>query len=73
MQHPQPNSRCRQRLPSRGRAVKAAEVEQRAYPFRHGLPEAKHNANSEYPAISADRAVQRGKYDEQLLHCAGGA
>ena len=72
MQHPQPNPRCRQRLSSRGRAVKAAETEQRAYPFRHGLPEAEHNADSEYPAISAGIAVQRAKHDEQLLHCAGG-
>ena len=72
-QHPQPNPRCRQRLSSRGRAVKAAEAEQRAYPFRHGLPEAKHNTDSEHPTISADRAVQRAKHDEQLLHGIGGA
>ena len=31
------------------------------------------NANSEYPAISADRAVQRAEYDEQLLHRFGRA
>ena len=52
MQHPQPNPSCRQRLSSRGRAVKAAEAEQRAYPFRHGLPEAEHNADSEYPLLT---------------------
>ena len=73
MQHAQPNLRCRQRLSSRGRAVKAAEAEQRAYPFRHGLPEAEYNENSEYPAISADCAVQCTKYDEQLLRGSGGA
>ena len=72
-QHPQPNPRCRQRLPSRGRAVKAAEAEQRTYPLRHGLPEAEHNADSEYPAISAGNAVQRTKHDEQLLRSVGGA
>ena len=69
----QPNPRCRQRLSSRGRAGKAAEAEQRTYSFRHGLPEAEHNADSEYPAISADCAVQCTKYDEQLLHGVGGA
>ena len=73
MQHAQPNPRCRQRLSSRGRAVKAAEAEQRAYPFRHGLPEAEHNADSEYPAIPAGNAVQRAEHDEQLLHGVGGA
>ena len=62
-----------QRLPDRGRAIKAAEVERRAYPFRHGLPEAEYNENSEYPAISADCAVQCTKYDEQLLRGVGGA
>ena len=71
MQHAQLNSRCRQRLPSRGRAGKAAEAEQRTYPLRHGLPEAEHNADSEHPAISAGCAVQRAKHDEQLLHSAG--
>ena len=35
--------------------------------------EAEHNEDSEYPAISADRAVQRAKHDEQLLHGVGGA
>ena len=73
MQHAQPNPRCRQRLASRGRAVKAAEAEQRAYPFRHGLPEAEHNEDSEYPTISAGNVVQRAKHDEQLLRGSGGA
>ena len=48
-------------------------MKRKTYPFRHGLPEAEHNADSEYPAISADRAVQRTKHDEQLLRSVGGA
>ena len=73
MQYPQPNSHLRQRLSSRGRAVEAAEAEQRAYSFRHGLLEAEYNEDSEYPAISAGNVVQRAKHDEQLLHGVGGA
>ena len=40
------NSHLRQRLSSRGRAVEAAEAEQRAYPLRHGLLEAEYNEDS---------------------------
>ena len=60
-------------LPRRGRAFEAAEAEQRAYSFRHGLLEAEYNEDSEYPAISAGNVVQRAKHDEQLLHGVGGA